>query len=146
QQQKIVNNITVNKTQNVTVNKILNVNNVQNVSVVTPLANLQETPVTHIVPRKERKAAPVHRLATVPREERQRVQAQVQQVQKAQGQRQQVEARLLSQGGAPVRPTDPPKTVPLQFAVKPKESQPPAEKQPLVRETQPPSEKQPPPR
>lgn len=163
QQQQVIQNITTKNVQNVTVNKTLNVTNVQNVSVVAPLAQVNSKPLANIVRAPDRKeAAPIVRLAKVAPEERQREVKAVQQTHQAAQARRQEEARLITQGGAPSRPTDPPKTVRLHSTQsqpkqqppaetkspgekqQPKETRPPVEKQ-RPKETRPPGEKQAPP-
>jgi hypothetical protein len=149
EQQKVIQNITTNNQQNVTVNKTLNITNVQMASAVTPLTQVNNNPVTNIVRPLDRKEAPVVRLASVSREERQRDVKAAQQFRQSAQTRQQQEAQLIRQGSAPRRPNDPAKTVRLHPAQPPtekqppKETRPPAEKQP-PKETRPPVEKQPP--
>jgi hypothetical protein len=149
QQQQVIQNITTNNQQNVTVNKILNVTNLQTVSAVAPLAQLHNKPLTQLIRPPDRKEPNVFRLASVSREERQRVEQSARQVHQVAKVRQQEEARLIQQGGAPVRPTDPPKTVRLHPDQAPADKQPPKETRPPLekqtpKETRPPAEKQPP--
>jgi hypothetical protein len=160
EQQKIINNITVNNTRNATVNKTLNVTNLQNVSVVTPLTQLANQPITHLLPRQEGREPNLVRLATVPRDQRTQIERHARQVHQFAQERRQTEARLITQGGAPVRHTDRPRTVRLPSAQAtqeqpreerrppieqrpPAETRPPKEKRPPM-ETRPPAEKRPP--
>ncbi|HMF10969.1 MAG TPA: hypothetical protein VKE94_01650, partial [Gemmataceae bacterium] len=72
QQQKVIQNITTNNQQNVTVNKTLNVTNVQMASAVASLTQVNNQPLAHVVRPVDRKEQNVVRLASVSREERQR--------------------------------------------------------------------------
>jgi hypothetical protein len=150
QQQQIVNNISINRTQNVTVNKVLNINTAQAVTAVAPLTKINNTQITHVLPRQARQTEPV-RLARISPEQRTRTEQYVRELRKATNTRRQEEAHLLSQGGAPVRHTDRSRTVKLPVVESPNRpaqprpttGQPPVEKQP-PRETRHPVEKQPP--
>src|SRR5262249_25714310 len=109
QQQTLIQNITAENQQNVTVNKALNVTNTQMLSGVSSLAQISNQPLTHVIRPADRKEPSVIRLAKVSRDEQQREIKIAHQVDQAARARQQQEAQLIRQGGAPVRPTDPAK-------------------------------------
>jgi hypothetical protein len=72
EQNKVINNITVNKTTNVNVNKSVNISHLQNVSVLQPISkvhNLQVTALASLASNKPGfvKSAPVHREMKVER-------------------------------------------------------------------------------
>ena len=113
QQQTLIQNITAKNQQNVTVNKALNVTNTQMLSGVSSLAQISNQPLTHVIRPADRKEPSVIRLDKVSRDEQQREIKIAHQVDQAARARQQQEAQLIRQGGAPVRPTDPAKTVRL---------------------------------
>jgi hypothetical protein len=121
QQQQVVNTITVNKTHNTTVNKSINITNVQNVSVLAPLNQVQNTRVTNLAAlgapdgRKvdESKMRAV-KLEAVPKEAREQEQKAAVQMREVAQRRREAEAKLLHEG-APVKPTDPPKPLKLDL-------------------------------
>jgi hypothetical protein len=100
QQNTVVQNITVNNTtiNNVTVNK--NVNNVQNVAMVSSLKQVQNKGVA---------------LKPVAAEEREVHRAAAKQVVQASQQRTQLESQVRAQGGAPTKPTDAPRVLKMDL-------------------------------
>jgi hypothetical protein len=143
QQQQVIQNITTQNQQNVVLNKTLNVTNLQTVSAVASLTQVNNKPASQLIRPTDRKEPNLVRLASVSREERQREEKAAGQFHQGARARQQQEAQLIQLGGAPVRPTDPAKTVRLHPAQAPAEKQPPKETRPPT-EKQPPTQKQPP--
>lgn len=118
QQNLVVRNITINKTNNVFVNKNISITNVQNVSVLTPLTQIHNTRVTNLASlanvrdsaaKSPLVANPVWKMQAVSREQRAQEQKSATQFHAVAQQRRQVEGRLLSEGTAPRRVTDPPR-------------------------------------
>jgi hypothetical protein len=102
----------VNKTQNVVVNKNINITNLQNVNALAPLSQVNNTRVTNLVTlnrnhnkanntivdvRNRERDAHVIKLESVPQENRARVQQAAKEYHAAAQQRRQSEARLLTQ-------------------------------------------------
>src|SRR5262249_31753363 len=143
QQQQMIQNITTKNQQNVVLNKTLNVTNLQTVSAVSSLTQVNNKPMSQLIRPPDRKEPNLVRLASVSSEERQREQRAAPQVRQAAQAGQQQEARLIQQGGAPGRPPDPARTVRLHPAQAPAEKQPPKEPRPPT-EKQPPKETRPP--
>jgi WXXGXW repeat (2 copies) len=118
QQQEVIKNVTVNKTENVNVTKNINVTHVQNVTVLTPLARADKTPITHLgalATAKKVEHARTVELQAVAREERERQQKAGAQVREVQQKRREAEARVLADGHVPVKPEDKPHSVKLEF-------------------------------
>jgi WXXGXW repeat (2 copies) len=121
QQNTVVKNLTVNKTENVTVQKNINITNSQNVSVLAPVTHINNTRVTNLASLSSaRTNAPkveehVIKVEAVSKEQKAEVYKAVTQFRVAAQQRHQVEAKALRDGGAPVKPTDPPKAVKIQL-------------------------------
>jgi hypothetical protein len=115
QQQKVIHNITVNKTNNVVVNKNINITNVQNVHAVTALTQIHNTHVTNLgsLARVENKTTRVINLQPVKREELAQHQKAIAEIHAVAKERQQHQEKLLLQG-PPVKHTDPPHTVKLE--------------------------------
>jgi len=117
QQAETVKNFTVNKTGSVNVNKNVNLTNIQNVTALAPLKDIHNAKVTHLGSLGQAKETKVPntvlKLQTVPKEEHAREQKVAIQMHDAGTQRRETEAKLLTQGGIPVKHTDPPKTVKL---------------------------------
>jgi hypothetical protein len=117
QQTQVVQNITVNRTQNVNVRPGIPITSVQNVTVVTPLKQIHNTQVTGLASLggvKPHESAPILKLQSVPPASRTQLQQSVVQVRQASQERRQTEARLLSEGAVPVKPTDKPKVVKVE--------------------------------
>ncbi len=141
QQNQVIQNITRNKTGGVAVSKALNFTNVQNVSVLTPLALVNNTRATNLASLADtrggeiRSLAPaghVFRLQPVPREQRVQHQQAAAQVHAVAQARRNTEARILSEG-PPVRVTDRPRQANYPVpAARPPESRP-AERPPVPR-------------
>jgi hypothetical protein len=120
-QQQVVQNITVNKTENVAVTKNINITNVQNVSVLAPAAQTKQIEVTNLASlsgREQPKPAKVVKLEAVSKERRDEVHKVAVQGREVAKQRHDVQAKLLSDGGAPVKQSDPPKAVKLEVPKK----------------------------
>ena len=117
QQIQVVNNITVNKTTNVVVNKSINITNVQNVTALAPLKEVKNIKVTNLgslTPGVQAKVQPRPvKIEAVAKDVHAREIKQATQIQTFGVQRQATEAKVLHQGGIPVQHTDAPKTVPL---------------------------------
>jgi hypothetical protein len=121
QQNQVVQNITTNETHNAFVSKTINITNVQNVSVLAPLAQVHNTRVTNLAalagPRGAEAGRPpiaphVVKLQEVPREQLAREQQAATRVHAMAQERRTTQARLLSEG-PPVHVTDRPRQVPL---------------------------------
>jgi hypothetical protein len=122
QQTQLVQNLTTNRTENVAVNKSINVTNLQNVSALAPLTQVNNTRITHLAPlaggdpaKAPRVGTPALKLAEVPKQERVQEQKAASQLHSVAQQRRQHEAKLLAEGGVPVKPTDPPKQAKLDL-------------------------------
>ncbi len=121
QQNTVVNNITVNKTQNVTVNKAINLTNVQNVSVLTPVGRLNNTPVTSLALLGSSKGEAhkidnhVIKLESVPKEQKAEIHQAVATYRESGMKRHEIEGKLLSEGAAPHKATDPPRTMKIEL-------------------------------
>ena len=117
----MINNITVNKTQNVTVNKNINITHVQNVSVLARSRGVNNVKVTSLAslgsskPEANRGEEHVIKLAPVTKEQRVEVSKAVKDYHEAAQQRYHMETRVLSEGGAPHKPSDPPKVIKLNL-------------------------------
>jgi hypothetical protein len=126
QQIQTIKNITANNTRNVAVSKNINLTHVQNVTALAPLKEVNNLKITHlgaITPGKETKVAPhVMKLEGVPKEERIGAQKAATQLHNLGVERQASEAKLLVQGGNPVKHTDPPRTVKLEVPRAPVEA------------------------
>jgi hypothetical protein len=90
--------------QNITVNKTVQVTNVKNVTVLAPLNQVDRSVV---------------RLEPVSRERRLEAQKTAEHVREVSQQRNRVETQLVATGTPPVRPTDPPRTVKLNLPKSP---------------------------
>jgi hypothetical protein len=115
EQIQAVKNITADKSVNVTVHKDINLTHLQNVTALAPLKEVHNTRVTQLGALSQEKESKggshVLKLEPVPQEEQARAQKAAAQLRQAASQRRDVEARLLSEGGVPVKHTDPPKAV-----------------------------------
>jgi hypothetical protein len=115
QQHEVVRNLTVNNTANVAINRNVNITNVQNVSVVAPLAQVHNTRVTNLsvlagqrAPDVKTATAGAHviRLQEVPRERRVQEQKAAVQFHATAQQRREVQGKFIAEGTAPVRVQD----------------------------------------
>lgn len=131
QQNQVIANLTRNNNHNVAINQNISLTNLQNVSVLAPLTQIHNTRVTNLAAlanvRKSGVKAPlvanpIVRLQTVPREQHVQVRKAAAQLHTVRQQRQQVEARLLSEGTAPRRATDQPRPTKIEL---PRLAQPP---------------------
>jgi hypothetical protein len=116
EQQKVVQNLTVNKTTNVNVIKNVNITNVQNVSVLAPLKEVHNVKVTNLAAlAPEAKVRPAHeiKLQTVDRQQIAREQEHVKQVRQVATQRRDTESKLVAGGTVHVKPTEKAPTVKL---------------------------------
>jgi hypothetical protein len=119
QQNQVIQNITVNKTQNVVVNKNVNLTHVQNATALAPLKEVHNTRVTNLgalSPGKETKVVPrAVTIVPVPKAEHAREVKVATQIRDVAHQRRDTEAKILNQGGIPVKHTDPPKAVKIEL-------------------------------
>jgi hypothetical protein len=122
QQTRVVNDITVNRTANVTVTKAINITNVQNVTMIAPLAQVHNTSVTALAtlapPRGGREGAPrvpthVIKLGAVPEKQRAEERKVLTQGREAALERRRAEAKMLAEGGGPAKLADAPRAVKL---------------------------------
>jgi WXXGXW repeat (2 copies) len=119
QQVQAVRNVTADRSAGAAVHKDINLTHRQNATALAPLKEIHNTPVTHLGSLSQVKESKVNshvlKLEPVPKEEHARQQQAAAQVRAAASQRHDAEARLLSQGGVPVKHTDPPKAVKLEL-------------------------------
>jgi hypothetical protein len=138
QQNTVIKDITVNKTQNVAVSKNINITNIQNVTAVAPVTKINDTKVTQLAGLS--KTAPqkiephVLKVETMPKAQSEEVRKAVTHFREASHQRQQTEGKILKEGGAPVKPTDPPKSMKIELPKSPAPVPPSAPKAPPVKE------------
>jgi hypothetical protein len=123
-QNQLVTRLTANKTVNESVGKDVNFTNLQNAAVLTPLAKIKTLRVTSLAGLAGGKDGRVKdptgqtkimKLAPVSKSQRAAVHKEAVRFHRAADQRRQAEARLLREGGTPVKVTDRPRTakVPL---------------------------------
>jgi hypothetical protein len=138
QQITTINNININKTTNVFVEKNIHITNVQNVTALAPLKDVHNSKVTGLASLsqvKESKFVPhTVNLQGLSKQEALSAQQHATQLHEAAGARRDSEAKMLLQGGTPVKHTDPPKTIKLDLP-----KQPPPAKTPTVARTPPPA-------
>jgi hypothetical protein len=118
EQQKIVRNLTVNKTTNVNVIKNINITNVQNVSVLAPLKEVHNVQVTNLASLAPKvKAPPPHvvKLQPVNREQIAQVKEHIQQVQHMAQTRREVESKLVAGGTVHTKPAEHPQGAQLSL-------------------------------
>ncbi len=117
QQVQAVNNITGNKTGNVSVHKNINLTNVQNVTALTSINEIHNTSITNLgsLSQKKDTAAPVRtiKLQSLSKDEHALVQQSAAQMGATSQQRRDLEATMMHQGNVPVKHTDAPKSVKL---------------------------------
>jgi hypothetical protein len=116
QQRVAIKNITVQNNVNVVVNNRVNLTHVQNVTALAPLKevnNLKVTGLGGLSPGKQLKVAPAHvlKLQAVTKADVIREQKSAAQLQALGVQRREAEAKVLTNGGIPVKHTDAPHTV-----------------------------------
>src|SRR5262249_20460059 len=118
QQNKLVKNFTAKRTAKENVRTNVNITNVQNVTVLAPLTKINNTRVTNLASlagttttrvTNAKSFTKVMKLAPVSRQQRTAVRKEAVHIHSAANQRRQAEAKLLSQGGAPVKVTDRPR-------------------------------------
>ncbi len=110
EQQKVIQNITVNKTSNVNVIKNVNITNVQNVSVLAPLKEVRNVKVTNLAALAPSAKAPPAReikLQPVDRQQIAQVKEHVQQVRQVSKARGETESKLVAGGTVHVKPGTP---------------------------------------
>jgi len=114
QQTKIVNNITVNKTTNVVVNKTVNITNVQNVTVLAPIRQVNKVQVTALASLanlnpKEAPPAVLRqvKVVQVTKVQQQEARQHVQRVRALQQGRKAAEAKVVARGAAPTKTAAP---------------------------------------
>ncbi|HZY89486.1 MAG TPA: hypothetical protein VFE78_31985, partial [Gemmataceae bacterium] len=135
QQTQVINNITNNRVQNNVVNNNVNITNIQNVSVLTSLKQINNTRVTGLASLGRARGAEVRnpvvaphtvRLAAVTAPQRADFQKHASQIRDVARERTQVQANLLTQGAAAGRPPDRPRTAKLTLPPAPPAARPPA--------------------
>ena len=138
QQNMDVRNITANKTANERVHKDLNLSNIQNVSVVTPFSRMNNTRITNLASLGSSKSD-VHKIEdhvikmeTVPKERKAEISKAVTAYRGTAQQREQVESKLLAEGHAPVKPSDPAQRVKMALPRTPTAGLPPGAERPKV--------------
>jgi hypothetical protein len=107
EQQKVIQNITVNKTNNVNVIKNVNITKVQNVSVLAPLKEMHNVKMTNLAGlAPEAKARPAHeiKLQQIDKQQIAREKEHVQQVHQVGQSRREVESKLVAGGTVHVKP------------------------------------------
>jgi len=120
QQNTVIKNITVNKTQNVAVNKTINLTNIQNVSVVAPITRINNTTVTSLASLNSSKTEVnkvenhVIKMKAVPPEQKVEVRQTVTQLRATAQMRHQAEAKALASGITPFKAADPPRAVKIE--------------------------------
>jgi hypothetical protein len=123
QQQTLLDNFAANRTENGAVNRALNFTNGQNASALVSLTRVHNTRITNLGSLAQAQNSPVHdtrptkvvKLEAMPREQRVLVRKDAAQLREVAQQRHQIETKLLTGGGVPVKHTDPPRTVPLEL-------------------------------
>jgi hypothetical protein len=161
QQHQVINQFTVNNSQNVTVNKTINITNIQNVRALAPVKQVNNLRVTALASLAHAQGAPaakvaanipiqhnVIKLATVTQPQRIEERKRATQIREVAVQRQKAEAGLLASGTHPVKHTDPPRPFKIdlpKLAAHPPLTQPAAGKLPEGKPpaTQPPAGKPP---
>jgi hypothetical protein len=136
QQNTVVRNITVNKTENERVLRNVNLSKIRNVSVVTPVTRIHNTRVTNLASLGSSKSD-VHKIEdhvikmeTVPQERKVAVKKAVAAFRETSQQRGQVESKLLAEGHTPVKATDPPRRVKVALPRAPTPALPPGPERP----------------
>jgi hypothetical protein len=127
QQNQVINNITVNKIQNNVVNNNIQITNIQNVNVLAPLTQVNNTRVTALASLAGARGAEVRntavthtvRLAAVAAPQRAEWQKHATQYRDVARERNQIEAKMLTQGAAAARPADRPRTAKLTLPAAP---------------------------
>jgi len=131
QQTQIVNNITINKTENITVNKNINITNIQNVTALTPIRRAESVRLTGlagltpVVARSGDRATttvPVVKtvkLETVSKGRLAEVRQHVTLMRDYAVTQQKEQAKILSAGTMPVKPTDRPTSVKVEMPKNP---------------------------
>jgi hypothetical protein len=122
QQRTLIQNITVNKTVNVALSRNIRITNGQNVSVVTAITRVNNTRVTGLEVLSTARVQParveshVVRVETLPKEQVVAVQRSVTDYRQSAQVRHQTEAKLITEGNAPLKVTDAPKSVSVHLA------------------------------
>jgi len=120
QQTRVVNKITTNQSENLTVHKDVNITNVQNVTALAPIGKTAGMRLTGLAgltgPRHGQTEAPrTIKLEAVPKEQQTEVRQHVKSLRELAVTQQKEQAKLLAGGSMPVKPTDPPKAVKMQL-------------------------------
>jgi hypothetical protein len=121
QQNTVVKELGVNKTANAAVFKTINITNVQNVSVLAPVTRVHDTRVTSLASLGSAKAEAhkvenhVIRVEAVPKEHKAEIQKAATTFRETGQKRHEDEAKMLSAGTTPMKPTDPPKSVKIEL-------------------------------
>ncbi|MFL5341911.1 MAG: hypothetical protein ACJ8F7_17330 [Gemmataceae bacterium] len=117
QQAEVINNITVNKTENKVVNNNINLTHIQNVTALTPLQQVKNVRVTNLAGLSGKAPAappaPARQLnmQRLPADEHARQLQAAEQTRAAAAQRHEAEAKMLQEGHVPVQHADPARTL-----------------------------------
>jgi WXXGXW repeat (2 copies) len=123
QQTQIVNNITINKTENVAINNSIHITNLQNVTALTPINRAESVKVTGLagltgakpVDGRPIPTATAIKLETVSKERQAETKTNMMQLRQFAATQQKEQAKILSNGTMPVKPTDRPTTVKVEI-------------------------------
>ncbi len=122
QQTTIINNITVNKTQNTVVGKNINLTHVENVTVLTPVNRINNLHMTALSglgsskPEAGKREPFILRTEVVPKEQKAEVRQSVITFRETAQKRHAAEATVLAEGKAPVKAdSDPPKIIKMEL-------------------------------
>ncbi len=119
-QVQAVQSLTFDRTAKVAVHKDINLTQLQNITALVPLREVHDTRATQLGALSQVKESKVDshvfKLKAVPKEERARQGQTAARLRQAAQQRHDLEARLLTQGGVPVKHTDPPRAARLGLA------------------------------
>jgi hypothetical protein len=138
QQNAAIKKLSAGKTADAKVARDLNLTHQQNVTMLTPLKSMHKAPVSGLAqlikPRSEPRPGEAPRkvieLAKVSKDQREQLLKGAAQVRQVARERGEAEARLLAQGTAPHKPTDPPRVVKLNLPQPPATVKPPARQPP----------------
>jgi hypothetical protein len=136
QQQVAIQNVTVKKTTNVVVHKDVNLTHVQNVTALAPVKEIHNTKVTNLGSLSQAQTTKVPprdvKIEKVMPDDHARQQKVAEQGRQLAQQRRENEAKILAQGSAPLKHTDPPKAVKIELPTPPPHVTPPRPVQKVV--------------
>jgi hypothetical protein len=129
QQIETVKKLADAKTTDVVVHKNINLTHVQNVTALAPLKEIHNTKVTNLGSLSQAQTSKVPprdvRIEKVTQDDHTRQQKVAEQARQLAQQRRENEAKILGQGGAPLKHTDPPKVVKVELPPPPPHVTPP---------------------